>query len=51
MPNPPPPPPPPTQPRQSSSPPARPSLGARILGALLLFWSVGLVSCQSLFVL
>ncbi len=31
--------------------PSRPSLGARILGAFLLFWSLGLVSCQSLFFL
>lgn len=34
-----------------SSRPARPSLGARLLGALLLLWSLGLVSCQSLFFL
>jgi hypothetical protein len=31
--------------------PSRPSLGARLLGAVLLFWSLGLVSCQSLFFL
>lgn len=37
----------------TSAPPAqgasRPSLGAQILGAVLLFWSLGLVSCQSVF--
>lgn len=31
--------------------PPRPSLGSRLLGAVLLFWSLGLVSCQSLFFL
>ncbi|WP_276570774.1 hypothetical protein [Halochromatium glycolicum] len=39
---------PPEPPRPMRS---RPGIGARILGALLLFWSVGLVSCQSLFFL
>jgi len=28
----------------------RPSLPLRLLGLTLLFWSVGLVSCQALFV-
>lgn len=32
-------------------PPSRPSFGARILGAFLLCWSLGLVSCQSFFFL
>ena len=30
--------------------PPRPSLPLRFLGITLLFWSVGLVSCQALFV-
>jgi hypothetical protein len=36
--------------RQPDEPP-RPSLPMRILGWTFLFWSVGLVSCQALFVL
>jgi hypothetical protein len=32
-------------------PPPRRSLALRTLGTVLLFWSVGLVSCQALFYL
>jgi len=39
-------------PEESKAPaPVQPSRGARLLGGLMLFWSVGLVSCQSLFFL
>jgi len=40
--------PPPSPPQQT---PLRPSFGSRLMGGLLLFWSLGLVSCQSLFIL
>ncbi|TCW36382.1 MULTISPECIES: hypothetical protein [Marichromatium] len=36
-------------PDSNRSTPARPALGARVLGVVLLFFSVGLVSCQALF--
>lgn len=34
-----------------SLPPPRRPLALRMVGGFLLFWSVGLVSCQALFVL
>jgi hypothetical protein len=34
----------------SPAPQQRPSLGVRLLGGVLLTFSVGLVSCQSMFV-
>jgi hypothetical protein len=39
------------QPTLANPPAGRRSLGARVLGAALLFASVGLVSCQALFFL
>jgi hypothetical protein len=37
--------------RDATTPPARPSAGTRTLGWTLMVLSLGLVSCQSLFVL